>query len=147
MRQSYRLGIFAVFLTAASCGAPPPENLCDDNPECLAGRADAVRPVDGDTYQLQGRRFRLIGYDSPETSPHAECLAEADLGEETVSAVQEIFRDADHVQILFRGVDEYGRGRAHVYLDGVHVGHLLEQRGLAQRWNEDRSEAKPSWCE
>ena len=147
MRQSYRLGIFLLTALLAACGSNPPENLCEGNPECLAGRADAVRPIDGDTFQIQGRRFRLIGYDSPETSPHAECIAEADLGEDVIVAVHEIFREADQVQILFRGVDEYGRARAHVYLDGVHVGHSLEERGLALPWNEDRSEAKPSWCE
>ncbi|WP_293613440.1 thermonuclease family protein [Ponticaulis sp.] len=146
MRQSHWFVIFGLLAGLTACSEPPPENLCAENPSCLVGPADAVRPVDGDTFQIEGRRFRLIGYDSPETSPHAECMAEADLGLEAEAAIQEIFSEADDVQILFRGVDEYGRARAHLYLDGLHVGYLMQQRGLAKQWDEDRSEAKPDWC-
>ncbi|MAP93854.1 MAG: hypothetical protein CMK07_02790 [Ponticaulis sp.] len=134
-------------MTITACGKEqPPPNLCEDNPECLSGTARAVRPVDGDTFEIEGQRIRLMGWDSPESSPHAACLKEGDLGVKAELATREMFSEAETVQILFKGRDEFGRARAHIYLDGQHVGFLLEQQGLAKSWSEDQSEAKPDWC-
>lgn len=136
--------LFSGLLSACSAGAPP--NLCDGNAECLAGTARVVLPVDGDTYEINGKRIRLMGWDSPETSPNAACLEESDLGVRTIIEVKRLFAEGSQIQILLKGLDEYGRARAHIYLDGQHVGYLLSQKGYAKEWAEDRGDAKPDWC-
>tara|TARA_Y100000052_G_scaffold6524_2_gene6296 strand:+ start:17154 stop:17669 length:516 start_codon:yes stop_codon:yes gene_type:complete len=148
MGQSKTLASLMVLCLLSACsgtGAPP--NLCDDNPDCLAGSARAMRAVDGDTYEINGQRIRLMGWDSPETAPAAACLKESDLGVKTELEVRRMFRDGDRVQILVKGRDEYGRSRAHIYLDGEHVGYTLSRKGLAREWREDRGDARPDWCE
>ena len=146
MGQSRTWASIGLLSFLAACGSDAPVNLCEDNPDCLAGPARAVRAIDGDTYEIQGRRLRLIGWDSPESSPHADCIEEGDLGTRSELKVRELFREADRVQVLVRGVDEFGRPRAHIYLDGQSVGYLLSKEGLAKAWNEDRGEPKPNWC-
>lgn len=147
MGQSKTYPVFGLFLIIASCGAPSaPPNLCDDNPECLAGPARAVKPIDGDTFEINSQRVRLMGWDSPETGNASSCIEESDLGVRTQLEIRELFQNGDQVQILAKGRDEYGRARAHIYLDGEHVGQLLAKKGLAKEWREDRGDAKPDWC-
>ena len=147
MGQSKTIASLLVFCALSACsGSKAPPNLCDDNPECLAGSARAMRPIDGDTYEINGQRIRLLGWDSPESGNSSACLTESDLGVRAEIAVKRMFREGDKVQVLVKGRDEYGRARAHIYLDGEHVGYTLSKQGLAQEWREDRGDAKPDWC-
>ena len=43
------------------------------------------------------------------------------------------------------GTDRFGRTRAHVYLDGTHIGWLLAQDGLSAPWPSET--VKPNWCD
>jgi endonuclease YncB( thermonuclease family) len=144
--QSAKLWIFLFLLTVTGCNEPKQINLCVNNPDCLKGPARAVRPIDGDTYEINGKRIRLIGWDSPESGPSSKCLEESDLGRQSEIEIRSVFAKAKQVQILPKGVDEFQRSRAHIYLDGIHVGELLASRGYARPWNEDRGEPKPDWC-
>ena len=130
----------------SACGPKPPPNLCEDNTNCLRGPARALKAIDGDTYEVERQRIRLIGWDSPETAPHAKCEAEAALGLKVDTEVAKLISNAETVQILPKGVDEYRRTRAHIFLDGTSIGYLLSRKGLAKSWNEDKGEAQPDWC-
>ena len=148
-----RLTLSAVILLA-SCGAndlpPKPENLCDaPGARCVSAPVRDVLAVDGDTFELQrldGRtRLRLIGWDSPETGNSAECAAEDALGQQVEARARDLFADAKTLTFKPEGTDRFGRTRAHVYLDGVHIGWLLAKDGLSKPWLTEN--VKPTWCD
>jgi len=108
--------------------------------------------VDGDTFELRrlsgsGReervRLRLIGWDSPETGDAAGCPEEDALGRKTEARARALFEAGSKVTFLPDGQDRYGRLRAHVYLDGDHIGWLLSRDGLAQPLEEG---GQVDWC-
>lgn len=131
---------------------PEPVNLCQGNAQCVSAPARDVLAVDGDTFELQRLtdrgvqrvRLRLIGWDSPESGEAANCLEEGDLGVEVERRAQALFAEGRTVMFLPDGLDRYGRTRAHVWLDGVHIGWRLAQEGLARR--VDEAGRRPDWC-
>jgi micrococcal nuclease len=106
---------------------------------------------DGDSGQLSdGRKFRLAGYDAPETY-RPLCEAEEALGEEATLAAKALTEGAEiTVSDPVHPPDRWGRIVVHVYADGVSVGEALESVGLAAPWphnNKGRPMAKkPEWC-
>ena len=54
-------------------------------------------------------------------------------------------KDAQTLSFAPEGNDRFGRTRAHVYLDGVHIGWLLAQDGLSKPWLSET--VKPTWCD
>ncbi|HIK63927.1 MAG TPA: thermonuclease family protein [Henriciella marina] len=138
------LGAGAVLL--AGCGGAPsyeePANLCEsEGARCVSASVRDLLAVDGDTFELRrlsgsGReervRLRLIGWDSPETGDAAGCPEEDALGRKTEARARELFEAGSKVTFLPEGQDRYGRLRAHVYLDGDHIGWLLSRDGLAR---------------
>jgi endonuclease YncB( thermonuclease family) len=81
--------------------------------------------------------------DSPETGDAAACAAEDALGQKTEARARELFEAGRKVTFLPEGQDRYGRLRAHVYLDGDHVGWLLSRDGLARPQEEG---GQVDWC-
>lgn len=157
-RQRLRAG-FPVFLLAAltaGCGGSgyeKPANLCD-TPEttCVSASVRDLLAVDGDTFELRRLnraggeeriRLRLIGWDSPETGNAAQCAAEDALGREVETRARALFLAGSKVTFLPEETDRYGRVRAHVYLDGTHIGWLLSKEGLARPLDEGR---QVDWC-
>lgn len=111
----------------------------------------AVVWSDGDSGTLSdGRKFRLAGYDAPETH-RPLCDREDALGEEAERVVNLITEGAEiTVSEEVHKPDRWGRIVVHVYADGVSVGETLESLGLAKPWphnNKGRpSGKKPDWC-
>ncbi len=145
----------AVFIVACSNGDVPgqPENLCEaPGTRCVSAPVRDVVAVDGDTFELQRLtdrgteriRLRLIGWDSPEAGNSAGCAAEDSLGQKVEARAKELFADAQTLTFKPEGNDRFGRTRAHVYLDGIHIGWLLAQDGLSKPWPTES--VKPTWC-
>jgi endonuclease YncB( thermonuclease family) len=145
--------ILSMFLLAAcSAGDLPdkPPNLCAEaGARCVSAPVRDVIAVDGDTFELQrldGRvRLRLIGWDSPETGNSAGCAAEDALGQKVEARARELFAEGKTLTFKPEGTDRFGRTRAHVYLDGSHIGWLLAKDGLSAPWPSET--VKPDWCD
>lgn len=145
-----------VLLSACSAGTPStpaPENLCAaPGARCVSAPARDVLAVDGDTFELrrltdrgeQRIRLRLIGWDSPETGDAAACPAEDALGQQVEARARALFEAGETITFKTESTDRFGRTRAHVYLDGQHIGWLLAQDGLAAEWPPHG--VKPDWC-
>ncbi len=153
-----RAFILGSVLTLAACGAsnlpPQPDNLCEaPGTRCVNAPVRDVVAVDGDTFELQRLtdrgteriRLRLIGWDSPETGDSAACAAEEELGQKVEARTKALFAVAQTLTFKPEGKDRFGRTRAHVYLDDVHIGWLLAQDGLSKPWLSET--VKPTWCD
>ncbi|MEM5516940.1 thermonuclease family protein [Henriciella sp. AS95] len=149
-------GIAAHILALAGCnsgGYDQPANLCAEaGTRCVSVPVRDLLAVDGDTFELRRLnarggeervRLRLIGWDSPETGDAARCPEEDALGQKTEARARALFSAGSKVTFLPEGADQYGRTRAHVYLDGTHVGWLLSKDGLARPLEEGR---QVDWC-
>jgi len=157
LRHLVRLGLPALFTLITACGGPTgydkPPNLCEaDGARCVSVPVRDLLAVDGDTFELRRLtasggeeriRLRLIGWDSPEAGDAANCAEEARLGREVEARARTLFSGGSKVTFLAEGMDRYGRVRAHVYLDGTHVGWLLSKEGLAQLLEEG---VQADWC-
>ncbi|MEM9570711.1 MAG: thermonuclease family protein [Pseudomonadota bacterium] len=152
----YVVLLFTFLIAACGVGEGPtkPENLCaEPGARCVSAPVRDVVAVDGDTFELQRLtdrgteriRLRLIGWDSPETGNSAGCPAEDELGQQVEVRARALFADAQTLTFKPEGNDRFGRTRAHVYLDGTHIGWLLAQDGLSKPWPTES--VKPSWCD
>ncbi len=150
--------LYLLPLSVVACGAsdlpPKPANLCDEaGARCVNAPVRDVLAVDGDTFELQRLtnrgteriRLRLIGWDSPETGDSAGCPAEDALGQEVEAFAKDLFAQSQTLTFKPEGTDRFGRTRAHVYLDGTHIGWLLAKQGLSKPWLSET--VKPTWCE
>lgn len=145
-------------LILSGCGASnlpeQPANLCAQaNAQCVSAPVRDVVAVDGDTFELQRLgdrgveriRLRLIGWDSPETGNSAGCPEEEALGRQVEARAKEMFEAGQTLTFKPEGTDRFGRTRAHVYLDGTHIGWLLAKDGLSKPWLTET--VKPTWCD
>lgn len=155
-REMIAAGGLAFAMLLPACGGsslPEPPNLCEEaGTRCVSVPVRDLLAVDGDTFELRrltanGReqrvRLRLIGWDSPETGDAAQCPEEDALGRQVEARAREIFAKGSKVTFLPEGMDQYGRTRAHVYLDGVHIGWLLSKDGLARPLDAG---GQVDWC-
>lgn len=146
----------ATVLALAACnsgGYDQPPNLCEEaGTRCVSVPVRDLLAVDGDTFELrrlaanggeQRVRLRLIGWDSPETGDAAQCPEEDALGRQVEARARTLFSEGSKVTFLPEGTDQYGRTRAHVYLDGAHVGWLLSKDGLARPLDAG---GQVDWC-
>jgi len=150
--------LFFLPISLGACGIsdlpPKPINLCAEvGARCVSAPVRDVLAVDGDTFELQRLtdrgteriRLRLIGWDSPETGDSAGCAAEAELGQRVEAYAKDLFAESQTLTFKPEGIDRFGRTRAHVYLDGTHIGWLLAKQGLSKPWLSET--VKPTWCQ
>ena len=101
--------------------------MCDSGP-----RVTCI--VDGDTFWLQGEKFRSVGYDTPETTTNL-CGGETErqLGHQAALRLVQLFNETE-ITFQRQGEDRYGRTLVEVYSDGVDVGEILISESLARSW-------------
>lgn len=106
-------------------------------------RASSIYVIDGDTVEVSGQRYRLVGFDTPETY-HAQCDYELALGQKATRRVRELLASGRIVEIaVLPGQDRYGRGLARLFVEGVDVGMILMTEGFARQYDGGRREG---WC-
>lgn len=112
------------------------------------------RVIDGDTVEISvpwippplppKLSIRVLGVDTPEKAPRAQCEAEAKKAAEASAFTKSAVAVAQTVEIEIKTWDKYGgRVLGHVLLDGHSLSDMLIEAGLARPYT---GEAKTSWC-
>lgn len=98
--------------------------------------------VDGDTFWLDGDKFRIADINTPEVG-QPQCAAEAALGQQATMRLQELLSAGPfELRPIDRDEDVYGRKLRIVERDGQSIGQVLVAEGLAHSWQGRRE----SWC-
>ena len=93
---------------------------------------DAIHVIDGDTIDLNGQRFRLVGFDTPETY-RAKCSYEKALGDEATSRMRELVVSGLPLDlVVLPGRDKYRRGLARLYIGHANAADIMISERLAR---------------
>lgn len=130
-------------LTAVLLGAAILADLVDYRKSTLKVSAADVLVIDGDTINHGDDRYRLVGFDTPETYK-PQCAAEKALGLKAKIRLTELIQTARHINLEIEDdVDRHGRFLAVGRVGGHDVGATLISEGLAREyWGGKRL----SWC-
>jgi len=121
----------------------------------LADQYEITRVIDGDTVEIAvdflpkplppKLSIRVIGIDTPEKAPRAQCEAEAKKAVEATRFTKRAVAEATKTEVYLLKWDKYGgRVLGDVYLDHQSLAQSLISAGLARPYKGD---AKQSWCE
>ena len=121
----------------------------------LADQYEITRVIDGDTVEIAvdflpaplppKLSIRVMGIDTPEKAPRAQCDTEAALAKKASAFTKNAVANALEVDIKILKWDKYGgRVLGSVVFDGVSLSDSLIAAGLARPYKGD---AKQSWCE
>lgn len=98
--------------------------------------------VDGDTFWLDGVKFRIADIDTPEVSK-PDCPAEAGLGKTATLRMRDLLSEGSFELVpVERDVDVYGRKLRVVERNGQSLGAVLVAEGLAYTWGSHQQ----GWC-
>ena len=116
---------------------------------------EITRVIDGDTVEIAvdflpsplppKLSIRVMGIDTPEKAPRAQCDAEAALAKKASAFTKNAVANALEIDVVILKWDKYGgRVLGDVYLDHQSLAESLVSAGLARHYKGD---AKQSWCE
>ena len=116
---------------------------------------EITRVIDGDTVEIAvdflpsplppRLSIRVMGIDTPEKAPRAQCDSEAALARKASAFTKDAVANALEVDVVILKWDKYGgRVLGEVYLDHQSLAQSLISAGLARPY---KGEAKSSWCE
>ncbi len=104
--------------------------------------ARSVYVIDGDTIDVAGQRYRLVGFDTPEIY-HARCDYELALGETATARRRELVGSGQRLELaVLPGRDRYDRGLTQLFVGRRDVGDVLIAEGLPEHGGGRRD----SWC-
>jgi len=122
----------------AACGKPEPP-LASAPPSITAH----VRVLDADVLVIDGQHVRLANAYAPESMLHARCWAESLASDHAAEFVKDLVQRARSYEFKATGdADDYGRVYGLVSIDGVDLGDILYNTGLASRPANPRFD----WC-
>ncbi len=100
--------------------------------------------VDGDTFWLNGEKFRTFGYDTPEPDPRHGCGGQAErrLANNATRRFIQLWNSGSVNIKRVGGQDRYGRSLAVVLVNGTNIGDILISERLARRYPDGRK----WWC-
>jgi micrococcal nuclease len=148
---------FSVDLYASGCCAATPQGVvarlffsAGQEDQAMFGylRNDDVGVTDGDTiwHMSAARKFRLIGYDSPERGARAKSEHEAKWAEDATKYLEETIAGARTIRIRPK---VFGKRRtrngdrlAKLYIDGVDVKQLMIDARMGVEWTGGK---RPDW--
>jgi micrococcal nuclease len=133
--------IGAWLATAPAVVASAPEAaLVRDFGRCGFTRFTCV--VDGDTFWLDGTKYRIADINTPEVSS-PQCAREADLGRRATERLAALLSAGPFtLSSTDRDEDQYGRKLRIVSRNGQSLGQALVAEGLAHEWQGYRE----GWC-
>lgn len=107
-----------------------------------SGSARITCIVDGDTFWLDGTKYRIADINTPEVG-NPQCAAEAAKGRQATQRLAQLL-SAGPISLApaDRDQDQYGRKLRIVERDGRSIGGQLVAEGLAHDWRGRRE----SWC-
>ena len=120
------------FPSATDVAGPPPTSPT---------RGEAIKVIDGDTFDINGTRVRVAGIDAPERHP-ARCPQEAQLGAAAAQKLAELLRGGP-LWISGNQTDRYGRSVRTVRVGGEDVADAMISSGLARNYDGKK---RQSWC-
>lgn len=110
-------------------------------PVC-AGSVRTTCVVDGDTFWLEGVKYRVADVNTPEIG-QPQCAQEAALGKEATRRFAQLLSSGPfELHRIDRDEDQYGRKLRVIERDGKSLGDILVAEGLAHEWRGRRE----GWC-
>ncbi|WP_244580200.1 thermonuclease family protein [Cohaesibacter gelatinilyticus] len=100
--------------------------------------------IDGDSFWLNGKKYRPIAYDTPE--PRTGVCGEAfekQLAAKATARFIHLLNSNDWEIIRTGRKDRNGRHLVHVRINGRDIGDILISEGLARRWPNGHE----WWCD
>jgi len=91
--------------------------------------------VDGDTFWLNGTKYRMQGYDTPEpTTNICGGIQERELANRATNRLIQLWNSTEITISITGERGDFGRGLVDVFSDGRNVGDILISEGLARSW-------------
>lgn len=100
--------------------------------------------VDGDTFWREGVKYRIVGYDAPESGDGARCRQERELADRATRQLQH-FMSAPGIQYRDQGEDRYGRTLTRVFTQEGDIADQMINLGMGHAYSggyRDRNQ----WC-
>lgn len=135
-REARKIKALAAAVATAVSGHPSPAGAEPVDPQRIV-------VVDGDSIQIDGADWRLMGYDTPEVA-NAWCEAERRLGELATRRLEALVRSGGVLDVTDSGRrDRYKRVLGTLTVTGRDVGATLIAEGYARPYNGGR---RKGWC-
>ncbi|MEY9785403.1 thermonuclease family protein [Sinorhizobium fredii] len=142
MRFSLLIGAVAATISISGTGHTQ-DQAGEDWPICGYGKRITC-VVDGDTFWMQGQKYRVYGVDAPEAGEGARCEKERKKAEEATRLLQYVLQSSG-LKFTTHGTDRYGRTLVSVRANQGDAEVALIKSNLAVPYEGGRRDPM-QWC-